>query len=165
MAGRQLENRMWAEIDKMGGLDGIVQRIGDGGSLAKMAEELGVSRTFLSWKVNQIPGMKERMKQARRLKADAFADQAMAIADEVSDTNPVAVAKARGQIEVRKWLAAVNDPETYGVQKPGVTISIGNLHLDALRQVSVGGDDEQTLDAEALDGDATSWGVQGGQEA
>jgi len=39
---------MWADIDAMGGLEGVLRRVADGASMTELAQELGVSRSFLS---------------------------------------------------------------------------------------------------------------------
>lgn len=134
MASNPIETKMWADIAKMGGVEQIVQRVADGDSIQKMAEELGVSRSFLSWKINSIPGVKDALIKARRSRAEKWAEEALRIADEV-DADPNQINKAKVRIDARKWLAGVDDPERFGQKQQQVNISIGGLHLDALRKV------------------------------
>lgn len=152
MASNPIEAQMWANIDRMGGVDRIIERVAEGDSLKVIAAELGISRSFLSWKVNAIPGVKERLVQARKSRADKWGEEAIEIADTV-DADPNQINKARLRIDSRKWLAAVDDPDRFGSKQAQVNISIGGLHLDALRRVQadlakpVG----QTIDGEARD--------------
>lgn len=134
MASNPIEAQMWANIDKMGGVDRIIERVAEGDSLKIIAEQLGISRSFLSWKVNAIPGVKERLVQARKSRADKWAEEAIEIADGV-DPDPNQINKARLRIDSRKWLAGVDDPDRFGTKQAQVNISIGGLHLDALRKV------------------------------
>lgn len=152
MSGNKIELQMWADISKMGGVEKILERVENGDSIQKMADELGVSRSFLSWKVNAIPGVKDKLVQARKGRADKWAEDALHIADNTPE-DPNAINKAKMRIETRKWLAGVDDPERYGVKGAQVNISIGGLHLDALRKVQaemakpIG----QMIDGEATD--------------
>ena len=134
MASNPIETQMWASIEKMGGIDRIIERVAEGESLKLIAEELGISRSFLSWKVNKVPGVKERLVQARKSRADKWAEEAIEIADNV-DADPNQINKARLRIDSRKWLAGVDDPDRFGTKQTQVNISLGGLHLDALRKV------------------------------
>lgn len=55
---------------------------------------------------------------------------------ELADTGSVAdVPKTKLRIEARRWLAGKLNPAEFGDTKgPQVQVSIGELHLDALRQ-------------------------------
>jgi hypothetical protein len=152
VASNPIETQMWANINKMGGVDRIVERVAEGDSLKKIADEIGISRSFLSWKVNAIPGVKERLVEARKARADKWGEEAIEIADSV-EADPNQINKARLRIDSRKWLAGVDDPDRFGQKQQNVNISIGGLHLDALRKVQaelsqpVG----QVIDGEAHD--------------
>lgn len=152
MASNPIETKMWADIDKLGGVDRIIERVADGDSIRAIADQLGISRSFLSWKINKIPGVKERLVQARKSRADRWAEEALEIADNAPE-EPNAINKAKMRIDTRKWLAGVDDPDRFGTKQAQVNISIGGLHLDALRRVQaelakpVG----QTIDGEAKD--------------
>jgi hypothetical protein len=143
---------MWANINQMGGIDRIIERVAEGESIKTIADGLGISRSFLSWKINAIPGVKERLVEARKARADKWGEEAIEIADNV-DADPNQINKARLRIDSRKWLAGVDDPDRFGQKHQQVNISIGGLHLDALRKVQaelakpVG----ETIDGEARD--------------
>lgn len=152
MASNPIEAQMWANITKMGGVDRIIERVAEGESIKTIAEGLGISRSFLSWKINAIPGVKERLVEARKARADKWGEEAIEIADNVKE-DPNAINKARLRIDSRKWLAGVDDPDRFAQKQQQVNISIGGLHLDALRKVQaelakpVG----ETIDGEASD--------------
>ena len=134
MAAKPIETKMWKDLSAMGGPDVLLERIASGVTMVAIAEELGVSYGFFSARLNKLPGMKERLIEARKGRADLYADEAMRIADDAPD-DPNAINKAKMRIDARKWLAGVNDPERYGQKAAQVNISIGSLHLDALRRV------------------------------
>lgn len=153
MPGNPIEMKMWSDISKMGGPDAILRRTEEGATMTTLAAELGVSRSFLSWNINAIPGMKQKLIDARRARADVYAEQALTIADAVPE-DPNAINKAKVKIEVRKWLAGVDNPEQYGQKPAQVNISIGGLHLDALRRVQA--DAAKTISApDVIDAEAT----------
>jgi hypothetical protein len=43
---------------------------------------------------------------------------------------------AKERVSVRKWMAALNNPDKYAPKEKGITINVGNLHLDALRKIN-----------------------------
>lgn len=136
MAGNPIKRQLLADIEKAGGFEFILSTIVDGGSIQDLAKRFGVSRKFLSELLNKDPQQKIALKQARKMKAETFADQALQIVDTVEES-PNAISKAREQANIRKWLAGVHDPETYGQKQNSVTINVGDLHLDALRQAPI----------------------------
>ena len=153
MASNPIEAQMWANITKMGGVDRIIERVAEGESIKVIAEGLGISRSFLSWKINAIPGVKERLVEARKARADKWGEEAIEIADNV-EADPNQINKARLRIDSRKWLAGVDDPDRYAQKQQQVNISIGGLHLDALRKVQaeLAKPAGETIDGEARDG-------------
>jgi hypothetical protein len=63
-----------------------------------------------------------------------MACETVEIADTISDDNP---SKPLHRIRTRQWLAERWDAKTYGAKQAAVTVNIGNLRLDALRQLEV----------------------------
>ena len=89
---------------------------------------------MLSTILNKTPEHRTALQNAKRQRGETYAEQALQIVDQV-DENPNSIAKAREQAGIRKWLAGVSDPDTYGQkQHPQIQISVGDLHLSALRQ-------------------------------
>lgn len=144
MAGKALRKRLLAEIEQRGGPEYVGEYIAEGGTIKDLAEELGCSRTYLSRHLYAHEAYRPVIDEARRQHADALADEALQIADGLADADAptretIAIAKER--IDVRKWLATVNHPDRYQVNKlgPVVTININQLHLEALKKRRDGG--------------------------
>lgn len=144
MAGKALKKRLLAEIADRGGPEYVREYIASGGTILDLANELGCSRTYLSRHLNAHEDYRPMIDEARREQADALAEEALQIADNLADgtvtREDIAVAKER--IDVRKWLATVNNPDRYQQNKngPTVTININQLHLDALKKRRDGDD-------------------------
>lgn len=134
MAGTPKKRQLWKDIEAIGGVDGVVDKIAGGMSLNALAAELGVSRNFLTWELYNDPSVKERILEARKARAETWSEEALEIADGVPE-EPNAIQKAKLRVETRKWMASVNDPDRFGQKQAQVNISIGGLHLDALRKV------------------------------
>jgi len=156
MAGKKIELQMWADITKMGGVDVVLDRIEGGDTLMSIAADLGISRHLLGRCLNNSPGIRDRLLVARRGRAEKWAEETLDIADNVAE-DPNAINKAKIRIDARRWLAGVDDPDRFGVKTAQVNISIGGLHLDALRKVqseiaiTVGEPASETIDGEAID--------------
>lgn len=143
MAGRALKKRLLAQIADLGGPEYVRDFIAAGGTILDLANELGCSRTYLSRHLNAHEDYRPMIEEARREQADTLAEEALQIADNLADgtvtREDIAVAKER--IDVRKWLATVNHPDRYQVNKntPAITLNINQLHLDALKKHRDGG--------------------------
>ncbi len=139
MAGTPIRRALFAKIEKMGGIEFVCAHIAEGMTIGRLAEFLECSRPLLSFWINQTEERKEAVLRARKLKAEKLAEDALEIADTVDETSVAGVNKARLQVETRKWMASKLDPEGYGETKgPQVNISIGDLHLQALKQTNKG---------------------------
>tara|TARA_X000001036_G_scaffold437668_2_gene483540 strand:- start:334 stop:756 length:423 start_codon:yes stop_codon:yes gene_type:complete len=140
---------MLADIEKLGGIEKICEKISEGESIASIARDLGVSRNFLSSTLNKDPSQKEALRLARKAKAEHYADEALKLADQC-DESPNAISKMREQVSVRKWLASAHDPDQYA-QKNNTTaiqVNVGDLHLNALKKIrSEDAEDAQTTDS------------------
>lgn len=140
MAGKALRRRLLLEIGTRGGPDYVREYIASGGTLKDLAEDLGCSRTYLSRHLNAHEDYAPVIAEARREHADALADEALEIADKLATADEVTreqIAVAKERIDVRKWLATVNNPDRYQTNRNGpvVNINLGDLHLEALRRV------------------------------
>ncbi|MAJ13010.1 MAG: hypothetical protein CMD09_03275 [Flavobacteriales bacterium] len=149
MTGRPILRQMLADIEKLGGIEKICEKISEGESIASIARDLGVSRNFLSSTLNKDPSQKEALRLARKAKAEHYADEALKLADQC-DESPNAISKMREQVSVRKWLASAHDPDQYA-QKNNTTaiqVNVGDLHLNALKKIrSEDAEDAQTTDS------------------
>lgn len=139
MAGKELRKRLLAEIGDRGGPEYIREYIASGGTILDLANELGCSRTYLSRHLNAHDDYAPVIAEARQEHADALAEEALQIADGMADVVNISketIAVAKERIDIRKWLATVNNPNRYQQNKSGptVTININQLHLDALKK-------------------------------
>lgn len=100
--------------------DAVVARIIEGLELGQTlgticaAKDLPAKSTVKGW-IQTIPDFAERVAQARKCAATFIAEDALDIADSVK--NPRMVNRARLQVDTRKWLAGVYDPQRFGDRK------------------------------------------------
>jgi AraC-like DNA-binding protein len=141
MAGRALKKRLLAQIADRGGPEYVREYIASGGTILELATDLGCSRTYLSRHLNAHEDYRPAIDEARREQADTLAEEALQIADAMADpdADPITreqIAVAKERIDVRKWLATVNNPDRYQPKQPNqaINININALHLDALKK-------------------------------
>tara|TARA_X000001382_G_scaffold128509_1_gene118395 strand:- start:269 stop:712 length:444 start_codon:yes stop_codon:yes gene_type:complete len=146
MAGRPVLRKLLKDIETDGGFEKICEKVEEGGSIAGIAKHYGVSRKFLSEILNKDPSQKLALANARKNRGEWYAQEALRIADEVEEDSN-AINKARERIKVRQWLASAENPERYGSKQNTVTISIGEMHLNALKKIN----QETIEDAEVID--------------
>ncbi|OSI34568.1 hypothetical protein [Neisseria dumasiana] len=75
-------------------------------------EDMPAQSTVYKW-LAESEEFSERYARAREMQADLYADQIIRIADDC-EPEAAAVAKAKAQIDARKWLAARLAPKKYG---------------------------------------------------
>jgi hypothetical protein len=137
MAGTPIKRALFAKIEQHGGIEFVCAHIAEGMTIGRLAEYLECSRPLLSLWINQTEERKEAVLRARKLKAEKLAEDALDIADNADESSNGGVNKARLQVDTRKWMASKLDPDQYGdKQGPAVNISIGDLHLTALKQMN-----------------------------
>lgn len=149
MAGQPMKRSLFTGIEEMAklasldagreitGPEFVYEWIVDGGTLTSLADDLNISRGFVSRKLNANDAYRKALEEARRDAADTMAEENLRIADAMSasDTTMVQVAAGREQIKVRQWLAGVYNADKFAPKGNNVTINIGDMHLDALRKV------------------------------
>ena len=138
MSGRPILRQMLADIQKMGGIEKICEKISEGESISSIARDLGVSRNFLSTTLNKDSNQKEMLRLARKQKAEHYAEECLKLAD-TCEESPNAISKMREQVSVRKWLASAHDPDQYA-QKNNTTaiqVNVGDMHLNALKKIRI----------------------------
>ena len=159
VAGKALLKQILLELDRRASVEGhgsgpdyVREWVAGGGTVLTLAEDLGCSRTYLSRHLNAKPEYREALQEARREVADALAEEALQIADGMASVDGITreqVAVAKERIDVRKWLAAVNNPDRFQINKQGpqVVLNVNNLHLEALkrRNVVMPGDDAKVI--------------------
>jgi hypothetical protein len=137
MPGRPKLRALQAAIAAHGGLGHYCERIADGETVANICRELGVSRLLWDAAVNRTPGGRERVQRAREIAAGAYAERQVEVAEAAT---PATANADRLRIDTYRWLASRYNPMVYGDQSKvnaSVQISIGSLHLDALKKVKV----------------------------
>ncbi len=131
MAGKMITKMAHATIRKAGGETFIFDQVASGRSLKDIASDLGISRPILSTWCNASI-RRDAYRQARRAAADALVEEGLAIADSVREPTEVPGAKLRS--DFRRWMAARMNAESWGEGRgPSIEITLGQLHLEALR--------------------------------
>lgn len=94
--------------------DRICNELSEGNSLRTVckADDMPSATTVFNWMRTQ-EGFLEQYTRAKQESADAMAEDVLSISDEVYE-DKYAVAKARLQVETRKWLMAKMKPKKYG---------------------------------------------------
>ena len=136
MPGRPKLRTLAAAIEANGGLDVYLDKIADGRLVSTLCEELGVSRRLFMEYVEKQPDGMDRYRHARRIAAASLADQTHVIA---AGATLASERVDRLRIDTNKWLARCADPDTYGDNRANIQINVGpaQLHLDALRKVTI----------------------------
>lgn len=144
-----------------GGEDWIFERVVDGWPMGRIAEELGCSRGLLYdwWKRGpeaDVARRTRKMEVARKLSAEALEEAGAKILDDLADEQVLTgtdVRLAEARAKYRQWQAESRDRERYG--KGGgdvnVNLSIGELHLEALRRRGKVAVLEEPADDEAIE--------------
>jgi hypothetical protein len=129
-------------VSKPGGLEPILARTEEGETWTSIAASYDCSPRTLKVALKRA-GAWDAVLEARRASADAHAEMAADVLDDLarrSDEGEVLgsadVSLARSRSEYRRWLAGVRDREQYGTRdaQATVNVTIGDLHLDALRR-------------------------------
>lgn len=138
MAGRPLMRALKAQVERIGGLDVVFDRIAGGETITAIARELGVPRARLSGLLHSKPEWEQRLREAQKAAASAWAEEMLDIADHA---NPEDVKVRQLQVEVRKWLAGSRDPDNYGDRgrQQALQISAGAIHVAVLQSLERGG--------------------------
>lgn len=140
MAAQPKFRALVAKIEAMpGGWDDIFDAIADGATYRMLAQKFEVSRAFMHRVVVHDPVRRKRAEEAYKERAHAMVDESLEIADNVNVNLPADVQAAKLKIDLRKWLAAVDNSryQRADAARVNVNVTIGQLHLDALRRRTV----------------------------
>lgn len=148
--------RSWDQhpILNAAGEDKVMELRASGLSVRLVAQALGVTPRALyhwfdkgeGWDVPNEHGAtrRERWARACKLCAEAIADGATSKFAMLRDPNTgrmrldvsrEEIAFTTAETNHDKWLASKMDPETYGDKSAGTTVTIGTLHLNAVKAV------------------------------
>lgn len=130
-------------VEANGGDDWVFGFVAEGHSMRKVAELTGCSSRGLLYSWIKLGGdeRKRRLTEARKLSAHCVAEDAGEILDNLAtSTTPISsadVSLATSRARYRQWLAGMRNREEYG-DKAGVevNITVGEMHIDALRRHS-----------------------------
>ena len=138
MAGKALRKRILTDISNSGGADWLFDQVASGITVAEIARQYGCTRSYVSRAINSVPEYKAALEGAREEAADALVEQGLEMVDELSgDSSSNEIAATREKVNFRKFMAGSMNQNKYGTRpQNNVTISIGDMHLDALRKVN-----------------------------
>ena len=138
MAGKALRKRILTEVASNGGADWLFDQIASGVTVAELARQYGCTRSYVSRSLNSVPEYAAALSKARGEAADALVEQGLEMVDGLSGAStPTEIAATREKVQWRKFMAGSMNQERYGTRpQNSVTLSIGDLHLDALRKFS-----------------------------
>ena len=138
MAGKALKKRILTDVANNGGADWLYDQIASGVTVAEIARQYGCTRSYVSRALHTVPEYKAALEGAREEAADALVEQGLEMVDELSgDSSSNEIAATREKVNFRKFMAGSMNQNKYGTRpQNNVTISIGDMHLDALRKVN-----------------------------
>jgi hypothetical protein len=144
MAGRPKLRSLKVRIIETGGYESLLDKIASGTSMRRLAEEYQTSPSQLAFLLKK-PEWNDKFMMAKAIAAGVQVEDAF---EGVKKAIPEDVNVKRLQFEAAMKLASVFDRATFGEQKQQVQVnlSIGDLHLQALKQAR----DGITIDAEVI---------------
>lgn len=131
MAGRPKLRALKRQVEMLGGVDVLVERIASGETISSIARELGVPRVRLSKYLHSDPEISRRVSEAHRQAAEALVEQSLELADQAT---PEDYRVRQLQIDTRRWVVQQLDPERFG-PRPAAQLQIhaGALHVAVLQ--------------------------------
>jgi hypothetical protein len=144
MAGRPKLRSLKVRIIETGGYESLLDKIASGTSMRRLAVEYQTSPSQLAFLLKK-PEWNDKFMTAKAIAAGVQVEDAF---EGVKKAIPEDVNVKRLQFEAAMKLASVFDRATFGEQKQQVQVnlSIGDLHLQALKQAR----DGITIDAEVI---------------
>jgi hypothetical protein len=157
MAGRKLRKSILDDIEKRGGAEFVYEHFASGKTMTQLADEYDCRRQYMSTSLNTVPEYVEVLNRSRVDAADALVDQGLEMVDALhGESTSAEIAATREKVQWRKFMAGSYNQARYGNRpQTNVTISVSDMHLDALRKVNsdiaaIESDDRQR-DASAID--------------
>jgi len=138
MAGKALRKQILGDIADNGGAEWLYDQAASGMTIAEIARQYGCTRGYVSRAINGVPEYKAALENAREEAADALVEQGLEMVDGLSaQSSSNEIAATREKVNFRKFMAGSMNQNKYGTRpQSNVTISIGDMHLDALRKVN-----------------------------
>ncbi len=132
MAGYKKRRAFWAMLDAYGE-ERVLEDIAGGMTIQEVSDVFGMSvQMFYLW-LKQDAERGRVYREMRQAMASGILDEALAIADGATNET---LGVDRERIRIRTWLAERWNREEYGAPQavPAVVLSVGSLHLTALRE-------------------------------
>lgn len=138
MAGKALKKRILTDVAANGGADWLFDQIASGVTVAEIARQYGCTRSYVSRALHTVPEYKAALEGAREEAADALVEQGLEMVDALDgDSSANEISATREKVNFRKFMAGSMNQNKYGTRpQNNVTISIGDMHLDALRKIN-----------------------------
>ena len=138
MAGKVLRKKILKQIAANGGEEWLHEQIASGVTVTKLAKSFDCSRAYMSQTLNEKPEYKAVLLAAREEAADAIVEEGLDIADALTgESSSNEISATRERLNWRKFMAGSLNQNKYGSRpQTNVTLSLGDMHLDALRKVN-----------------------------
>ena len=147
MAGKPLRKKILIDVAQRGGAEYLFDELASGKTMTKLAEDYGCSREYFSKTIHGVPEYAAVVGKAKTAAADALVEEGLGMVDALDGgSSTQEIAATREKVQWRKFMAGSYNQERYGNRpQTNVTISVSDMHLDALRKVN---SDLKSIDAE-----------------
>jgi hypothetical protein len=147
MAGKPLRKKILTDVAQRGGAEYLFDELASGKTMTKLAENYGCSREYFSKTIHGVPEYAAVIGKAKNAAADALVEEGLGMVDALDGASSTQeIAATREKVQWRKFMAGSYNQERYGNRpQTNVTISVSDMHLDALRKVN---SDIAAIDAE-----------------
>lgn len=138
-----------AHEEKKALLNAVISRIENGDSLKLAAQSEGITTQQFNHFLRSDKEAFVAYERAREIRADLLADEIIEIADTATDS-----AKARNQIDTRKWVASKHYAKKYGDRidlNVSMQIDIASTLEEARGRLLPISDQSNIIDAQAID--------------
>lgn len=154
MAGRPKRRQALEKIETRGGAEYLQDFLMSGGTISSLAKELDLNRGYLHRLLINHAEYSKAIEEVREKAADSHAEMGFQIFENLAkerqlerdqaeegsrtkDLNQVDVAIAREKASQHRFVAQAWNQARYGTKagQTEVTISLGDMHLDALRKI------------------------------
>tara|TARA_R110000851_G_C12845906_1_gene542276 strand:- start:86 stop:586 length:501 start_codon:yes stop_codon:yes gene_type:complete len=138
MAGKPLRKKILADLTRLGGAEYLFDELASGKTMTKLAEGYGCSREYFSKTVHGMPEYSAVIGKAKSAAADALVEEGLGMVDALDGASTTSeISATREKVQWRKFMAGSYNQERYGNRpQTSVTISVSDMHLDALRKVN-----------------------------
>ena len=138
MAGKPLRKKILTDVAQRGGAEYLFDELASGKTMTKLAENYGCSREYFSKTIHGVPEYAAVIGKAKNAAADALVEEGLGMVDALDGgSSTQEIAATREKVQWRKFMAGSYNQERYGNRpQTNVTISVSDMHLDALRKVN-----------------------------